>query len=75
MEGWARQFKKLLTKLTPNTGSVNCTKKVKTLERPWASMSLIYTLPEFIDGLKSRMLTNYDRTLKMTQSLKIKWQT
>ena len=62
-------MKKLLTKLTSNTGSVNCTKKVKTLERPWASMPLIYTLPEFLDGLKSRMLTNYDRTLKMTQSL------
>ena len=38
-----------------------------------ASMSLIYTLPEFLDGLKSKMLKNYDRTLRMTQSLKIKW--
>ena len=47
-------------------------KKVKKLERPWTSMSLIYTLPEFSDGLKSRMLKNYDRALRMTQSLKIK---
>ena len=50
------------------------TKKVKKLERPWANMSLLYTLPEFLDGLKSRMLKNYDRTLRMTQSLKIKWR-
>ena len=48
--------------------------KGKKLERPWASMSLIYTLTEFLDGLKSRMLKNYDRTLRMTQSLKIKWR-
>ena len=26
------------------------------------------------DGLKSKMLKNYDKTLGMTQSLKIKWQ-
>ena len=48
--------------------------KDEKLERPWASMSLIYTLPEFLDGLKSKMLKNYDRTLRKTQSLKIKWQ-
>ena len=34
---------KLLTKRTLNTSSVNWTKKVEKLERPWASMSLIYT--------------------------------
>ena len=39
-----------------------------------ASMSLIHTLREFLDGLKSRMLKNFDRTLRMTQSLKIKWR-
>ena len=49
-------------------------KKVKKLERRWVSMSLIYTLLEFLDGLKSRMLKNYDRALRMTQSLKIKWR-
>ena len=47
-------------------------KKVEKTGR--ANMSLIYTLPEFLDGLKSRMLKNYDRTLRMTQSLKIKWR-
>ena len=30
------------------------------------------TLLEFLDGLKSKMLKNYDRTLRMTQSFKIK---
>ena len=34
---------KLLTKRTLNTSSVNWTKKVEKLERPWAGMSLIYT--------------------------------
>ena len=48
--------------------------KGKKLERPWVSMSLIYTLLEFLDGLKSKMLKNYDKTLRMTQSLKIKWR-
>ena len=36
-------------------------------------MFLICILPEFLDSLKSRMLKNYARTLKMIQSLKIKW--
>ena len=48
--------------------------KGKKLERPWVSMSLIYTLLEFLDGLKSKMLRNYEKTLRMTQSLKIKWR-
>ena len=30
-------------------------------------MSLTYTLPEFLDDLKSRMLKNYDSTLRMTK--------
>ena len=47
-------------------------KKENKWETPWASMSLIYTLPEFLDGLKSRMLKNYGKTLRMTQLLKIK---
>ena len=47
---------------------------MKKLERPWASMSLIYTLPEFLDGLKSKMLKNYDTALRKTESLKIKWR-
>ena len=34
----------------------------------------ISTLLVFLDGLKSRMLKNYGRTLRMTQSLKIKWR-
>ena len=40
-------------------------KKGKKLERPWASMSLTYTLLEFLGGLKSRVLTNYTKTLRM----------
>ena len=38
-------------------------------------MSLTYILPAFLDGLKLRILRNYGRTLRMTQSLKIKWLT
>ena len=57
-----------------NTSSVNLTKKVKKLEKLWGSMLLIYTLLEFLNGLKSRMLKNHDRSLRMTQSLKIKWR-
>ena len=34
----------------------------------------LYTLLEFLNGLKSRMLKNCDRTLRMTQSLKMKWR-
>ena len=37
-------------------------------------MSLIDTLQKFLDGLKSKMLKNYAKILKMTQSLKIKSQ-
>ena len=37
-------------------------KKDKKLERPWASMSLIYIVLEFLDGLKSRMVKNYGKT-------------
>ena len=40
-------------------------KRVKKLERPWASMSLICILPAFLDGLKSRILKNYSKTLRM----------
>ena len=39
-----------------------------------AGMSLICTLLEFLNGLKSKMLKNYGMTLGMTQSLKIKWR-
>ena len=48
--------------------------KGEKLEIPWVSMSLIYTLLEFLDGLKPKMLQNYDRRFRMTQSLKIKWR-
>ena len=41
--------------------------KVKKLERLWVSMSLIYTPPVFLDGLKSKMLKNYGKTLRMNQ--------
>ena len=40
--------------------------------RALASMLLICIPREFLGGLKSRMLKNYTRTLKMTRSLKIK---
>ena len=56
------------------TISVNWMKKQKKLEKPYVNMSLIYTLLEFPHGLKSRMLKNYGKTFRMTQSLKIKWQ-
>ena len=48
-------------------------KKGRKTGKAWASMSLIYTLLEFLDGLKSRMLKNDNKTLRMTQSLKIRW--
>ena len=56
---------KLLTKRTLNTSSVNWTKKVEKLERPWASMSLIYTLLGFLDCLRSKMFKNYAKILRM----------
>ena len=37
---------------------------MKKLERPWASMSLIYTLTEFFNGLKSWMLIIKDQIIK-----------
>ena len=57
----------IINKTYANTSSVNWMKRVKKLERHWVSMSLIYTLLEFLDGLKSRMLKNYAKTLRMTQ--------
>ena len=48
-------------------------KKVKKLQKPWASMSLIYTPLEFLELLISEMLKNYSKALRMTQSLRIKW--
>ena len=48
--------------------------KGEKTERPRANMSLICIPPAFLDGLKSRMLKNYNRTLRTTQSLKIKWR-
>ena len=53
----------IINKTYANTSSVNWMKRVKKLERHWVSMSLIYTLLEFLDGLKSRMLKNYAKTL------------
>ena len=41
--------------------------KGEKLERPSASMSLVYTLRAFVDGLKSKILRNYAKTLRMTQ--------
>ena len=57
----------IINKTYANTSSVNWMKRVKKLERHWVSMSLLYTLLEFLDGLKSRMLKNYAKTLRMTQ--------
>ena len=42
-------------------------------EKLWGSMSLIYTLPEFLGWLKSEMFINYAKALRTIQSLKIKW--
>ena len=39
--------------------------KGEKLERPWASMSLICILSEFLGGLKSGMFTNYAKALRM----------
>ena len=43
--------------------------------KTWQSMSLTYTLPEFLGGLKSGMFTNYAKTLRMIRSLKTRWLT
>ena len=70
-----RMFKgchKLLTKPMLYTSR---TKKVKKLERLWANMSLIYTLPGFLGGLKSGLFINYAKALRMIRPLKTKWLT
>ena len=54
--------------------SVNLMKKVKKLQKRWASMSLNYILKEFLGLLKLETLKNYAKTLRIIQSLKIKWR-
>ena len=48
-------------------------KKGEKTGKALENMLLIYILLAFLDSLRSRMLKNYARILKMIQSLKIKW--
>ena len=45
--------------------------KGKKLGEPWASISLICIRPTFLRWLRSGMFTNYAKTLRMIQSLRI----
>ena len=48
-------------------------KKGEKTGKALENMLLIYILLTFLDSLRSRMLKNCARILKMIQSLKIKW--
>ena len=47
--------------------------KVEETGKALGKQAINCILLGFLNGLKSKMLKNYGRTLRMTQSLKIKW--